>query len=66
MPLSEYIIEESFKDVHIDNTAFKMLLKMYERNSTEITFKMSHFTCKGNMWNNDGANRPKNSPRHGI
>lgn len=41
MPLSEYITEEIFKDVHSDSTAFKVLLEMSERNSTEITFKTS-------------------------
>lgn len=65
-PLSECIIEDSFKDVDINNTAFEMLFKMYERTSIEITFKMSHIMCKGNMWNNDGANRSKNSQRNGI
>lgn len=37
---------------------------IHERKTVEKTFKMSHVTCKGNMWNNNGANRPKNSKRH--
>ena len=49
MPLSQCIREKSFKAVDINNVAFEVFLKMYERNSTKITFKVSHFTRKGNM-----------------
>lgn len=35
MPLSDCIIDESFKDVDINNTAFEVFLKMYERKSTK-------------------------------